>query len=175
MARSVPRAVCCQCLESFKCRFWPPPAFRLKLPRTGRWRMTPRPGPGSPQFPFGTPIPIWPGNGEGIPDSRLGRSRESGDFSRESGNPPFPDSAGTGNRGPGTVAVPGPSRSRDRESGSRERTLQWTWARKAGSAAGLLGSSCLLSAETNLETRRSVRTVRVGLGLAVLSSSKTSM
>ncbi len=46
--------------------------------------------------------PIWPGlgNGEGIPDSRLRRNRESG-------NPPFPDSVGTGNRGPGTgIGVP---------------------------------------------------------------------
>jgi hypothetical protein len=50
--------------------------------------------PGSHQLPFPR-FPIWLGNGEGIPDSRLRRNRESG-------NPPFPDSAGTVNRGPGT-------------------------------------------------------------------------
>jgi hypothetical protein len=55
--------------------------------------------PGSPQFPFAR-FPIWPGNGEGIPDSRLRVGR-----TRESGNPPFPDSAGTGNRGPGTTDI----------------------------------------------------------------------
>ena len=38
--------------------------------------------PGNPQFPF-PPSPIWPGTGEGTPDSLLGRNRESG-------NPPFP-------------------------------------------------------------------------------------
>jgi hypothetical protein len=72
------------------------PAFLLELPRTGRWRMTTRP-PGKSPIPV-PPIPVWPGTaaaGEGIPDSRLGRNRESG-------NPPLPDSAGTGNRGPGT-------------------------------------------------------------------------
>ncbi len=42
----------------------------------------------SPQFPF-PPFPIWPGIGEGIPDSRFGRNRETG-------NPPIPDSAGNG-------------------------------------------------------------------------------
>jgi hypothetical protein len=36
-----------------------------------------RPRPGNPQFPF-PPFPILPGNGEGIPDSRLGRNRETG-------------------------------------------------------------------------------------------------
>jgi hypothetical protein len=30
-----------------------------------------------PEFPF-PPFPIWPGNGEGIPDSRFGR--ETGKF-----------------------------------------------------------------------------------------------
>jgi hypothetical protein len=45
--------------------------------------------------------PIWPGNGEGIPDSRLRRNRESG-------NPPVPDSAGTGDCGPaGRRGFPG--------------------------------------------------------------------
>jgi hypothetical protein len=48
--------------------------------------------PGNPQFPFPR-FPIWPGNGEGISDSRLGRERESG-------NPPFPDSAGNRESGP---------------------------------------------------------------------------
>ncbi len=33
--------------------------------------------PGNPQFPFPR-FPIWPGIGEGIPDSRFGRERESG-------------------------------------------------------------------------------------------------
>jgi hypothetical protein len=42
--------------------------------------------PGNPQFPFPR-FPIWPGIGEGIPDSRFGRNRESG-------NPPIPDLAG---------------------------------------------------------------------------------
>jgi hypothetical protein len=50
--------------------------------------------PGNPQFPFPRRFPISPGNGEGIPDSRLGRNREAG-------NPRFPmNSAGNGNRGP---------------------------------------------------------------------------
>ena len=38
---------------------------------------------------------------EGIPDYSPARLRRI-PMSRESGNPPFPDSAGTGNRGPGT-------------------------------------------------------------------------
>ena len=44
----------------------------------------------NPQFPFPR-FPIWPGIGEGIPDSRFGRNRESGSkspvsrFGRESG------------------------------------------------------------------------------------------
>ena len=42
--------------------------------------------PGNPQFPFPR-FPIRPGNGEGIPDSRSAGNRESG-------NGPFPDSAG---------------------------------------------------------------------------------
>jgi hypothetical protein len=42
------------------------------------------------KFPFPR-FPIWPGNEKGTPDSRLGRNRESG-------NPPFPDSAGTRKR-----------------------------------------------------------------------------
>ncbi len=79
--------------------------------------------PGNPQFPFPR-FPISPGNGEGIPDSRLGRNREAG-------NPRFPMNsarAGNGNRGPdsagrhagepglskrdgppGTAGSPGPS------------------------------------------------------------------
>jgi hypothetical protein len=40
-----------------------------------------QPRPGNPQFPSPR-FPIWPGNGEGTSDSRLGRERESG-------NPPF--------------------------------------------------------------------------------------
>jgi hypothetical protein len=40
-----------------------------------------QPRPGNPQFPPPR-FPIWPGNGEGTSDSRLGRERESG-------NPPF--------------------------------------------------------------------------------------
>ncbi len=54
------------------------------------------PRPGNPQFPFPR-FPIWPRNGEGISDSRLGRERESG-------NPPFPDSAGKRESGPRLAA-----------------------------------------------------------------------
>ncbi len=52
--------------------------------------------PGNAQFSFPR-FPMWPGNGEGIPDSesRFGRNRESGNR-----DPPIPDSAGNGKRGP---------------------------------------------------------------------------
>ncbi len=53
-----------------------------------------RPGSPSPRFPFKFPrFPIWPGNGEGIPVSRFGRDRGSG-------NSPFPIRPGTGNGAP---------------------------------------------------------------------------
>ena len=41
-ARSESWAGCCLQVGSFKCRFWPPPTFLLKLPKTGRWRMATR-------------------------------------------------------------------------------------------------------------------------------------
>jgi hypothetical protein len=53
--------------------------------------------PGNPQFPF-PPFPIWPGNGEGkIFRFPIGRERESG-------NPPFSDSAGKRESGPRLAA-----------------------------------------------------------------------
>ena len=63
----------------FKGPLLQPPWPRRPAARTKR-------RPGNPQFPFPR-FPIWPGIGEGIPDSRFGRNRESG-------NPPFPDLAG---------------------------------------------------------------------------------
>jgi hypothetical protein len=49
--------------------------------------------PGNPQFPFPR-FPIWPGIGEGIPDSRFGPHEN-----RETGNPRrFPIWPGIGNR-----------------------------------------------------------------------------
>ena len=65
-----------------------PPTYVAGRPPTGPRSLYGASGvrPGNPQFPFPR-FPIWPGIGEGIPDSRFGRNRESG-------NPPFPDLAG---------------------------------------------------------------------------------
>ncbi len=59
--------------------------------------------PGNPHWQLELPFPrfpiwlgTWPGNGEGVPDSRLGRNRELG-------NPPFPDSAGKRETGPRAI------------------------------------------------------------------------
>jgi hypothetical protein len=64
----------------------------------------------SPQFPFPR-FPIWPGIGEGFPDSRFGQNRESGIPCF-----PIPESAGIGKQG-----IPVSRFGRDRESGSRWR------------------------------------------------------
>ena len=69
--------------------------------------------PGNPQFPFPR-FPIWPGIGEGIPDSRFGREsghRESpipdSAGNRDTGNPRFPirPGLGIGNQGPDSPQI----------------------------------------------------------------------
>jgi hypothetical protein len=93
---------------------------------SGSWQVPWARGP-NPQFPFPR-FPIWPGIGEGTPDSRFGQNRETGNprfpVRRESGNrePPFPDSAGTGNRGP-DGGGPGISWSESAHSSLRLRLL----------------------------------------------------
>ncbi len=77
--------------------------------------------PGNPQFPFPR-FPIWPGNGEGIPDSRSAGNRESG-------NGPFPDSAGKRESGSRLAA--------NREIGDTLR-CEYSWA-------GCSTTSCLKS------------------------------
>ncbi len=68
--------------------------------------------PGNPQFPFPR-FPIWPGIGEGIPDSRFVGNREI---------PRFPIRPGIGNRGPDSNRV-------EPDSSRPERPTQWQWAR----------------------------------------------
>jgi hypothetical protein len=70
-----------------------------------------------PQFPF-LRFPIWPGNGEGIPDSRLGRNREQVE---EPEGYLYRDLVGIGKSPVSRFGRDRESRSRDRESGSRGR------------------------------------------------------
>jgi hypothetical protein len=57
----------CQRRRALQCR-------RMQVPLAVAGAADP---PGNPQFPFKFPrFPIWPGNGEGTHDSRLGRNRE---------------------------------------------------------------------------------------------------
>ncbi len=79
-------------LAAHACSAWHWQACRSRGPHCSALANTlcllSRLGPGNPQFPFPR-FPIWPGDGEGIPDSRrisrLGRNRESG-----SKSPVFP-------------------------------------------------------------------------------------
>jgi hypothetical protein len=97
---------------------------------------TPAKVPNSGPFPR---FPIWPGYGEGIPDSGLGRNRESG-------NPPFPEIFGRDRE----------SRSRDRESGSESRAggtpgISWSGRLPVGVTVGQMRAS---------ESRRGPRNLR---------------
>jgi hypothetical protein len=68
----------------------------------GRCRPKAGPRPNDTSSRIGNRIPRFPvWGGFQVPDSRFPIGRESGIGNRSSGNGPFPDSAGTGNRGPG--------------------------------------------------------------------------
>jgi hypothetical protein len=55
--------------------------FEHRSPLAASWSLRPP----NPQFSV-PPIPIWPGNGEGIPVSGFGRNRETGSRGRRAGN-----------------------------------------------------------------------------------------